>query len=148
MIEIYFDGLCEPVNPGGMVTFGFVIIQDETQIAEGSGLVGSGEGMTNNVAEYEAILSAIVKFKELGLNESLIIKGDSKLVINQSSGKWKIKSETAKKYVPLIKEALEGYDYQFEWISRDKNTRADELTRKSYFVNGGEEGERIENESE
>lgn len=145
MTEIYFDGLCEPINPEGMATFGLVIIQDETQIAEGSGLVGSGEGMTNNVAEYEAILNAIVKFKELGLNESLIIKGDSKLVINQSSGKWKIKSETAKKYVPLIKEALEGYDYQFEWISRDQNNRADELTRKAYFENGGEEGERIKN---
>ena len=110
MIEILFDGLCEPVNPGGMATFGFVIIQDETQIAEGSGLVGSGEGMTNNVAEYEAILSAIVKFKELGLNESLIIKGDSKLVINQSSGKWKIKSETTRNSKSLL-FAITAYHY-------------------------------------
>lgn len=143
MTEIYFDGLCEPVNPGGTATFGFVITRNGEQIAEGSGLVGKGEGMTNNVAEYEAILNAIMRFKELGLNESLLIKGDSNLVIKQLSGKWKIKSDTAKKYVPLIKEALQGFEYQFEWIEREQNTLADRLTRQAYFDNGGEEGERI-----
>jgi hypothetical protein len=47
-----FDGACEPVNPGGTATFG-VIIKDEdgTVIYEEHGLVGSGDAMSNNVAE-------------------------------------------------------------------------------------------------
>jgi ribonuclease HI len=101
MIEIYFDGLCEPINPGGTATYGYVIIQDGTQIAEGSGLVGSGVGITYNIVEYEAILNAIKKYKELGLNDSILIKGDSSLVIKQLTGKWKSKSATSKKYVPV-----------------------------------------------
>ena len=146
MIEIFFDGLCEPVNPGGIATYGFVIMQNGKQIAEGSGLVGKGEGMTNNVAEYEAVLNAIVRFKELNLNEPIVIKGDSSVVIYQLSGKWKAKADTPKKYVPLVKEAMQGLDVQFEWIPREENALADELTRKAYFENGGEEGKRIKKE--
>lgn len=147
MIEIYFDGLCEPVNPGGTATFGFIIIQNGKQIAESMGLVGKGKDMTNNVAEFEAVLCAIEKYKEMGLKESLVIKGDSSLVINQLNGKWKTKSSTSKKYVPMIKDALTGLDYKLEWITRDKNTIADELSRRAYFDNGGREGKRIKKES-
>jgi len=37
-IEVYFDGACEPVNPGGIATFGFVIYKSHAPRPEGRGL--------------------------------------------------------------------------------------------------------------
>src|SRR5512137_2298452 len=58
MISIYFDGLCRPRNPGGVATYGYVIYRDGEKIKSGYGVVGSGPGMTNNVAEYSALKQA------------------------------------------------------------------------------------------
>ena len=43
MIEVYFDGLCEP-NPGGVATYGFVIKRDGKKVHEGHGLAGHAVG--------------------------------------------------------------------------------------------------------
>jgi ribonuclease HI len=58
MITIFFDGLCRPKNPGGVATFGYVIYKDGEKVKRGCGVVGSGAGMTNNVAEYSALKRA------------------------------------------------------------------------------------------
>jgi ribonuclease HI len=49
----YFDGACEPVNPGGTASFGAVIFEDDRQIWECSDLYQPPEGhqTSNNVAE-------------------------------------------------------------------------------------------------
>ena len=65
MISIFFDGACEPVNPGGTASYGWVIKKDGKTILSGSGIVGSGEGMTNNVGEYHGLIEGIKAF--LGL---------------------------------------------------------------------------------
>jgi len=53
----WFDGACEPINPGGTATSGAIVKDNEGTVllAEGR-LVGKGEGMSNNVAEYAAII--------------------------------------------------------------------------------------------
>ena len=58
MITLYFDGLCRPRNPGGVATYGYVIYKDGKKVKRGYGVVGSGTGMTNNVAEYSALKRA------------------------------------------------------------------------------------------
>ena len=60
MIEVYFDGLCEP-NPGGVATFGFVVKRDGKKIHEGHGLAGTPKTpqATNNVAEYTGLIRAL-----------------------------------------------------------------------------------------
>ncbi len=66
-----------------------VVIQNE----QGEVLVSYGEYLgvqTNNVAEYQAIISALHKAKELGATE-VECRADSKLVIEQLKGKWKVK---------------------------------------------------------
>jgi len=80
-------------NPGPAATG--IVIKDET----GKILASYGEylGMqTNNVAEYAAIISAIKKAKELGATEVECI-ADSKLVVEQLSGTWKVKEPTLQK---------------------------------------------------
>ena len=52
-IVVYVDGLCEPMNPGGTATYGYLIRNEAGRvIARKSGVVGKGSEMSNNVAEY------------------------------------------------------------------------------------------------
>ena len=131
MIKIYFDGACRP-NSEGIATYGYVIYQNNKRIARGSGLIGSGIGMTNNVAEYEALLRAIKRFKKLDLKDKLLIKGDSSLVINHLNGKWRCKTLHLSEYMTKIKQLLNGLDYEIMWIPREKNTKADERSKRAY----------------
>ena len=60
MIVVNFDGLCEPVNPGGIATYGYIIKDDAgLVIAKKSGVVGKGPQMSNNVAEYAALCECL-----------------------------------------------------------------------------------------
>ena len=45
-------------NPGGVATYGYLIYRDGEKIQRGYGVIGSGAGMTNNVAEYSALKQA------------------------------------------------------------------------------------------
>ncbi len=108
MITLYFDGLCRPRNPGGVATYGYVIYKDGKKVKSGYGVVGSGAGMTNNVAEYSALKHALEWARENCTEDVIVIKGDSQLVIHQLNGTWQVKSETSKKYVPEIRKLRES----------------------------------------
>ncbi len=132
MIEVYFDGLCEPVNPNGIASYGYVIYKDGKKIKAGCRVIGEGIGMTNNVAEYSGLLRAIEWLKENNIKDKIIVMGDSMLVINQMKGIWRIKSETSRYFVPKIREMIKGLDIEFRWIPREKNSEADMLSRVAY----------------
>ncbi|HIH98214.1 MAG TPA: ribonuclease HI family protein [Thermoplasmata archaeon] len=138
MITIYFDGLCEsaylggPRNPGGVATYGYVIYQNGNTIKRGYRAIGEGAGMTNNVAEFGALKRALEWFDEQGIEDEIVIKGDSMLVINQIKGIWQVRSQTSRKYVPEIKRLLRGKRVRLEWVKRENNAEADSLSRIAY----------------
>lgn len=133
MITIYFDGLCEPMNPGGIGCYGYVILQNGKQIKAGCSVIGQGKGMTNNVAEYSALKRALEWIKdEHKIEGEILVKGDSQLVIQQLSGNWEIRSETSKKFVPIIENLIKGKNVSFMWIPREENKKADMLSRVAY----------------
>lgn len=132
MITIYFDGLCQPVNPGGVATYGYVVYHNNEVIKKGYGVVGEGKGMTNNVAEYTALKKALEWVNSQGIRDKITIKGDSQLVINQLKGKWKVKSQTSKRFVPQINELLKDKEAELVWIPREKNSEADRLCNVAY----------------
>jgi len=133
MITIFFDGLCEPINPGGVAVYGYVIYHDDRIIKKGCRVIGVGHGMTNNVAEYSALKRAIEwLISEKIQDDEITIKGDSMLVINQLRGDWKVKSKTSRKFVPEIKELLKKKRVRFVWIPREENAEADMLSRVAY----------------
>ena len=132
MITIYFDGLCRPKNPGGVATYGYLIYRDGKIVNSGYGMVGSGPGMTNNVAEYSALKQAAEWVSRHGGDEEIEIKGDSQLVIHQMNGTWQVRSSTSKKFVPEIRRLLKGRKIQFIWIPREQNVEADELSNLAY----------------
>lgn len=142
MIEAYFDGLCEPKNPGGVATFGFVVHRDGKTMHEGHGLAAMpySEGATNNVAEYTGVLKALEWFLAQGLEkEKIVVRGDSELVVKQLKGEYKVKSPLL---APLYKKTRElssrFASLAFEWVPRERNREADRLTNLAYADYTGE----------
>ena len=132
MITAYFDGLCYPKNPCGVAAYGYLIYRDGEIIHRGFRAVGEGKGMTNNVAEYEGLKAAAMWLHDNGIEEKILIKGDSQLVMKQMKGEWQVSSATSKKYVPEIKLLLQGMDVTFQCVPREKNEEADKLSRVAY----------------
>jgi ribonuclease HI len=132
MITVYFDGLCYPKNPCGVAAYGYLIYRDAEIIHRGFRAVGEGKGMTNNVAEYEGLKAAAKWLQDNRIEEKILIKGDSQLVMKQMKGEWQVNSDTSKKYVPEIKQLLQGKDVTFQWVPREKNEEADKLSRVAY----------------
>ena len=132
IITIYFDGLCYPRNPGGVAAYGYLVYRNSELIHKGFGAVGEGKGMTNNVAEYEGLLAAAQWIVDEEIEEEIVIKGDSQLVIKQLKGEYRVNSATSKKYVPEIKKLLHMKRVSFVWIPREENEEADKLSRVAY----------------
>jgi ribonuclease HI len=125
--KIQFDGAAIP-NPGKM-GIGVVLIEDKSLIVKISKkLPDKG---TNNIAEYTALLTGLRKALELGWKH-IIIEGDSKLVINQVKGAWKInKAHLKRLHAQVIKELSKFDSYALNWIPRNNNSVADELASKA-----------------
>lgn len=142
MIEAFFDGLCEPKNPGGVATFGFVVFRNGKRLHEGSGLaaVPYSEGATNNVAEYTGVLKTLEWLLEQGLEkEKVVVRGDSELVIKQLKGEYKVKSPLlAPLYRKTRELSLRFGALRFEHVPREENREADKLTNLAYADYAGQ----------
>ena len=136
MIEVYFDGLCEPRNPGGVPTYGFVVYRDGRKIHEGRGLAGKpyAPSATNNVAEYTGAVRALEHLiAEKLTDEPILVRGDSLLVINQVNSLWKVKSPNIAPLNAKVRELFFKFkDLKFEWVPRERNKDADALTNLAY----------------
>lgn len=114
---LYFDGTSRP-NPGKSAC-AYVIYGENQKITEKSGKY-LGEG-TNNIAEYLGLilgLIACVKYRP----EILIIYADSNLVIQQISGKYRVKDEELKKLHLVATEILKIFrETELKYIPHEKN---------------------------
>lgn len=142
MIKVYFDGCCEPVNPGGTAAYGVVIFDGEKRIYEASKVFVPVKGKeletSNNVAEYSAFLDALDWLAKNILNRKPIeVYGDSKLVICQMFGDgerkgmfWKIKKGFYKPLALRARTMLVNFpQMKGQWIPREENSIADELSK-------------------
>jgi len=134
-IIVYVDGLCEPVNPGGTATYGFIIRNDlDVVIAKDSGVAGTGPRMSNNVAEYAALCEALqVLLRQKMMKRPIEVRSDSKLLVNQMNGDWKFhKGLYGEKYRDARDLAERFEKLGFKWVPREENKEADGLTREAY----------------
>jgi probable phosphoglycerate mutase len=88
---------------------------------------------SNNVAEYSGLLAGLRAVLDLDPGASVRVKMDSKLVVEQMSGRWKIKHEDMRRLAlearDLCAEISDaGGSVDFEWIPREKNKDADALS--------------------
>ncbi|MFD5824936.1 bifunctional RNase H/acid phosphatase [Lentzea sp. NPDC060358] len=117
-----------PAGYGAVVRHG---VTGET-LAERKGAIGVA---TNNVAEYQGLIAGLRAAGEVGA-EIVAVRMDSKLVVEQMSGRWKIKHPSMQ---PLAKEAqalaAKFSSVGYEWIPRERNKHADRLANEA--MDGG-----------
>lgn len=151
-LALYFDGACEPVNPGGTASYGWLVQEVDPTAPEGmadsswhtlysgSGVVGTGAGMTNNVAEYHALGHGLRWLADQGWKGKILVRGDSKLVIEQMAGRWACNApglvplrgrcrELMDKVTGWGREAWSGW---LAWVPREQNEHADKLSQNAW----------------
>ena len=132
VLRLYFDGGIT-VNPGGIAKYGYVLRKGGTIVDQGAGVAMEGEGATVNIAEWTGLLMGLyAALSSEYISEPLWIMGDSKLVINQASGRWKIKSPHFIELFRMCKEAAGKLNIvRWRWIPRLENNHADGLAWKA-----------------
>ncbi|MFI5817967.1 bifunctional RNase H/acid phosphatase [Streptomyces rishiriensis] len=124
-------------NPGP-AGYGSVVIDAVT----GETLVERAEYIgvaTNNVAEYRGLLAGLRAARELDPSAKVRVRMDSKLVVEQMSGRWKIKHPDMKPLAAEAARVLPGGQVAYEWIPREQNKHADRLANEA--MDAGKRGE-------
>ncbi|MGW0395177.1 bifunctional RNase H/acid phosphatase [Streptomyces sp. NPDC003042] len=127
-------------NPGP-AGYGAVVLDPVTgeTLAERAEYIGVA---TNNVAEYKGLIAGLKAARELAPDAMVRVRMDSKLVVEQMSGRWKIKHPDMK---PLAAEAatiLPRAQVTYEWIPREQNKHADRLANEA--MDAGKRGRQWE----
>ncbi|MGI5354934.1 bifunctional RNase H/acid phosphatase [Streptomyces sp. CA-252508] len=116
-------------NPGP-AGYGAVVLDP----VSGEPLVEAAEYIgvaTNNVAEYKGLVAGLKAARELAPEATVRVRMDSKLVVEQMSGRWRIKHPDMK---PLAAEAARIFppsQVTYEWIPRERNKHADRLANEA-----------------
>lgn len=96
-----------------------------------------GNGITNNEAEYRAVIFALKKFKsvfgsQLAKASQVEIRSDSKLLVNQINGEYKIEHEMMQKlFMEVWNLKIDFQEVKFKAIAREKNKEADRLANEA-----------------
>lgn len=128
VIKVYCDGGARG-NPGPAAS-AFLAVENGKTVHEESKPIGKA---TNNVAEYTAVLMA---FKWLEndkiMNRKIQYFLDSKLIVNQLSGIFKVKDKKLIRFHTQIKSLEKSLtsDVSYSYIPREKNEKADALVNK------------------
>jgi probable phosphoglycerate mutase len=127
-------------NPGP-AGYGSVVLDPRTgeTLAEAAEYIGIA---TNNVAEYRGLIAGLKAAKALDPAAGIQVRMDSRLVVEQMSGRWKIKHSDLK---PLAAEAARIFpagQVSYEWIPREQNTHADRLANEA--MDAGKNGKQWE----
>ncbi len=88
---------------------------------------------SNNVAEYSGLIAGLRAVVDLDPSADVVARMDSKLVVEQMSGRWKIKHEDMRRLALEARHLCTeigdaGGSVSFEWIPREENKAADALS--------------------
>lgn len=128
--NVYTDGASRG-NPGPAAA-GFVLKDSAGILQEKSGNYLGRQ--TNNSAEYQAVILALEKIKNLIINPkraALVFKLDSELVVKQLGNEFKVRNPLLKDYVKKIKSLGTRYgSVEYTHIPREQNREADKLVNE------------------
>ena len=115
-------------NPGP-AAYGAVLKDADTGevIAEDGSTIGIA---SNNVAEYSGLIAGLKLAETFAPDADIEVRMDSKLVVEQMSGRWKIKHPSMR---PLAMEAnrLAPFGTTYTWVPREQNKHADRLANEA-----------------
>ncbi len=123
-------------NPG-QAAYGALVRDPST----GEVLIERGERIgiaSNNVAEYRGLIAGLEAVRELDPDARVEVRMDSKLVVEQMSGRWQVKHPDMKQLAKRAFAAFPSAQVTYTWIPREKNKAADRL------VNAALDGKDIE----
>ncbi|MHA7219713.1 reverse transcriptase-like protein [Arthrobacter sp. MDT1-48-3] len=86
---------------------------------------------SNNVAEYSGLVSGLELAREINPGASVHVKMDSKLVVEQMSGRWQIKHADMRVLAAKARKVLDPRRVTYEWIPRERNKDADRLSNEA-----------------
>jgi probable phosphoglycerate mutase len=86
---------------------------------------------TNNVAEYRGLVAGLTEVAQLDPNAIVEVRMDSKLVVEQMSGRWKIKHPDMRDLAIQAREILPFGNVTYTWIPREDNKHADALANEA-----------------
>lgn len=132
-IKIFSDGGSRG-NPGPSAC-AYVVYKNGEIIKKEAFYLGDG---TNNFAEYTGVVKVFEWLVESGLEiDGIEYYLDSELVVNQLSGKFKVKSETIKPLVEKVNDLKKhlGVEIKFVHVRREFNKEADRLLNEKLNEN-------------
>jgi ribonuclease HI len=111
-------------NPGPAAIAAVVTDPAGEELTERAETIGEA---TNNVAEYRALLLGIALAKELSADEVEFV-GDSKLIVEQVKGNWKVKQDHLRPLHTKVRDELRDLPkWSIRHVKRGENERADQL---------------------
>ena len=114
-------------NPGP-AGYGAVVSEGGKIVAELFDVIGTA---TNNVAEYSGLLAGLSHIHQLDAQATVEVAMDSKLVVEQMSGRWQIKHADMRELAKQCRDAHSPSLVTYSWIPRDENSHADRLANKA-----------------
>lgn len=116
-------------NPGP-AAYGAVVRDAETGqvLAERAEFLGTA---TNNVAEYRGLIAGLTAVREIDPDATVEARLDSKLVVEQLSGRWKIKHPSMRPLAIEAREVLPPERVSYVWVPRERNKHADRLANEA-----------------
>ncbi|PLW74594.1 bifunctional RNase H/acid phosphatase, partial [Streptomyces sp. DJ] len=97
-------------------------------IAEAAEYIGHA---TNNVAEYRGLIAGLRAAHGIDPRADVLVRMDSKLVVEQMSGRWRIKHPDMRPLAAEAKAVFPPGRVTYEWIPREKNKYADRLANEA-----------------
>src|SRR5690242_9094466 len=87
---------------------------------------------TNNVAEYSGLVAGLRAAAKLAPGADTEVMMDSKLVVEQMSGRWKIKHPDLRPLAAQASQAARSLGrVTYTWVPRERNTHADRLANQA-----------------
>ena len=116
-------------NPGA-AAYAYVITRDGRLLVEEAGCLGE---MTNNQAEYTALVRALEHALELGPHHHLMVHSDSELLVKQMNGQYRVKNEELRGLYEEAQELRKRFTggVTIRHVRRSQNSRADELCNEA-----------------
>lgn len=133
-ITIYTDGGSRG-NPG-KAAIGVVFCNEKDQVIKKYSEY-LGDNLTNNDAEYSAVIFALKKFKSLfgkaiAQTSEIEIRSDSELMVKQLNGEYKLENEKIQKFfIEIWNLKIDFKLIKFKHIPREKNKEADRLVNEA-----------------
>ncbi|WP_436790263.1 bifunctional RNase H/acid phosphatase [Yinghuangia sp. YIM S10712] len=86
---------------------------------------------TNNVAEYRGVLAGLTAARDIDPDAAVEVRADSKLVVEQMSGRWKIKHADMRELAAQVRALYPAGRVKYTWVPREKNKYADRLANEA-----------------